>query len=55
MMLDVAVRGIGNRWDDVVIPGLDFIVIENTLAKKGKKVETLNRLPLYVQDLVGKA
>ncbi len=55
MMLDVAVRGIGNRWDDVVIPGLDFIVIENTLAKKGKKAETLNRLPLYVQDLVGRA
>lgn len=51
-MLDVALRGIGNHWNDVVIPGLDYLVIENTLAKSGTRVETLNRLPLNVQSLV---
>jgi len=30
-MLDVAIRGIGNKWNDIVIPGLDFIVVEKTL------------------------
>jgi len=52
-MLDVAIRGVGNRWDDVVIPGLDFVVIENTLAKFGSKAETLNKIPLNVQTMVG--
>lgn len=52
-MLDVAVRGFGDRWDDVVIPGLDFVVVENTLGKYGPRVETLNRLPVRVQELVG--
>lgn len=32
-MLAVALRGIGDRWHDVVIPGLDFVVVENTLGK----------------------
>jgi hypothetical protein len=53
-MLDVAVRGIGDRWDDLVIPGLDFVVVENTLGKYGARVETLNRLPVRVQELVGR-
>jgi hypothetical protein len=52
-MLDVALRGFGNYWDDVVIPGFDYIVIENTLGKFGKRVETLTRLPNRVQSLVG--
>jgi hypothetical protein len=52
-MLDVAVRGHGDHWDEVVIPGLDFVVVENTLGKYGSRVETLNRLPIRVQDLVG--
>ena len=52
-MLDVALRGIGNHWDDVVIPGFDYLVIENTLGKFGRKVETFNTLPLNVQELVG--
>ena len=52
-MLDVALRGIGNHWNDVVIPGFDYIVIENTLGKFGKKVETLTKLPNRVQLLVG--
>lgn len=51
-MLDVALRGIGNHWNDIVIPGLDYLLIENTLGKSGPRVETFNRLPLNVQSLV---
>jgi hypothetical protein len=53
-MLDVAIRGVGDYWDDIVIPGLDYVVIENTLGKFGKRVETFNKLPLNVQHMVGK-
>ena len=53
-MLDVAIRGIGDRWDDVVIPGMDFVLIENTLGKFGTRVENFNeRTPKNVQDMVG--
>jgi hypothetical protein len=52
-MLDVALRGVGDRWDDVVIPGLDFVVVENTLGKFGPRVETFNHVPIDVQKLVG--
>ncbi len=57
MMLDVALRGFigdsrGPNYNNV-IPGLDFIVIENTLGKFGTKVETLTKLPLNCQSLVG--
>jgi Xaa-Pro aminopeptidase len=52
-MLDVALRGIGNYWSDVRLPGFDYLVIENTLGKFGRRVETFNRLPLNVQELVG--
>lgn len=52
-MLDVALRGFGNHWNDVIIPGFDYIVIENTLGKFGRKVETLTQLPVNVQSLVG--
>lgn len=52
-MLDVALRGVGNHWDDKIIPTMDFVVIENTLGKFGTRVETLNRLPLNVQSMVG--
>ena len=52
-MLDVALRGFGDHWHDVVIPGFDYLVIENTLGKFGKKVEVLNRVPIRVQGLVG--
>jgi Xaa-Pro aminopeptidase len=53
-MLDVALRGIGDRWNDVVIPDIDYIVIENTLGKFGTRVECFNELPPRVQYLVGK-
>lgn len=53
-MLDVAIRGVGNMWDDVVIPGLDYIVVEKTLGKFDKVVEVLTKLPINVQSLVGK-
>jgi hypothetical protein len=55
MMLDVALRGFGDKWDDVIIPGFDYLVIENTLAKRGPRVEVLNQLPINVQALVGRA
>ena len=51
-MLDVALRGIGNKFDEVIIPNFDYIVIENTLGKYGKNVVTLTELPLNVQYLV---
>jgi hypothetical protein len=53
-MLDVALRGIGDRWNDVVLPDLDYILIENTLGKFGKNVEVFNHLPLNVQSIVGR-
>jgi len=53
-MLDVALRGIGDRWDDVVIPGFDFVVVESTLGKFGPEVEVFNRVPVSVQELVGR-
>jgi hypothetical protein len=52
-MLDVALRGIGNRWHDVVLPGVDFVVVENTLGKFGERVEELNAVPRDLQPLVG--
>ncbi|HEB32011.1 MAG TPA: M24 family metallopeptidase [Spirochaetes bacterium] len=54
-MMDVAIRGVGNYWDDVLIPGLDYVVIEKTLGKYGKDVKVLNNLPINVQHLTGKA
>ena len=55
MMLDVAIRGIGSKWNDIVIPGLDYLVVEKTLGKYGAEVKTLNRLPVNVQRFVGNA
>jgi Xaa-Pro aminopeptidase len=52
-MLDVAIRGFGSRWDDIVIPGLDYIVVERTLGKEGPDVEVLTKLPVNVQNMVG--
>ena len=52
-MLDVAIRGVGDKWDDIVIPGLDYLVVEKTLGKYGNIVKVLNKLPLNVQHLVG--
>ena len=52
-MLDVAVRGIGDHWNEVVVPDMDYVVIENTLGKFGPRVENFNHLPLNVQALVG--
>src|SRR5207248_10031857 len=42
-MLDVALRGIGDRWNDVVMPGFDFCVVEITLGKYGTRVENLTK------------
>ncbi len=52
-MLDVALRGVGDRWNDVVIPGFDFVVVESTLGKFGPRAEVFNRMPVNVQHLLG--
>ena len=54
-MMDVAIRGVGNYWNEVLIPGLDYVVIEKTLGKYSKDVKVLNKLPINVQHLTGKA
>ena len=51
-MLDVALRGIGDHWDDVILPGFDYFVVENTLGKYGPRVECLTRVPVHAQELV---
>ncbi|MFO7928667.1 MAG: M24 family metallopeptidase [Candidatus Humimicrobiaceae bacterium] len=53
-MLDIAIRGVGSKWNDVVIPGLDFMLVEKTLGKFGRDVEVLTKLPINLQNLVGK-
>jgi hypothetical protein len=53
-MCDMAVRGVGNYWDDIIIPGLDYLVIEKTFGKYGDNVRVLNDLPINVQKFVGK-
>ncbi len=53
-MLDVAIRGIGDHWNDVILPDLDYLVIENTLGKFGERVENFSLLPLNVQSLIGR-
>jgi hypothetical protein len=52
-MLDVALRGIGDHWNDVILPGFDYCVVEDTLGKDGSRVEYLTRVPVHVQELVG--
>jgi Xaa-Pro aminopeptidase len=54
-MLDIAIRGIGNKWDEVKIPGLDYVVVEKTIGKYGRDARVLNKLPVNVQHLVGRA
>ncbi|MCC6579976.1 MAG: M24 family metallopeptidase [Phycisphaeraceae bacterium] len=51
-MLDVAIRGIGDHWHDKVLP-VDFVVVENTLGKFGRKAKTFNKVPNDCQALVG--
>lgn len=53
-MLDVAVRGYSRDWNDIVIPGLDYILVEKTLGKSGDRVEVFNKLPVNLQHLVGR-
>lgn len=53
-MLDVAMRGIGNHWNDVIIPDLEYVVVENTFGKTGRNAECLNSVPEDCQALVGR-
>jgi len=53
-MLDVAVRGYGNHWNDIVIPGMDYVLVEKTLGKYGRNVKVLNELPINMQHFVGR-
>jgi Xaa-Pro aminopeptidase len=52
-MLDVALRGIGDHWNDVILPGFDYCVVENTLGKDGTSVQCLTSVPVHAQELVG--
>lgn len=52
-MLDVAARGFGSTWNDIIIPEFDYILVEKTLGKYGRRVEVLNELPIRLQHLVG--
>lgn len=52
-MLDVAARGFGSTWDEVIIPEFDYVLVEKTLGKFGPRVEVFNDLPVRVQPLVG--
>lgn len=52
-MLDVAARGFGSTWNDIIIPEFDYVVVEKTLGKSGNKVEVFNHLPIRLQHLVG--
>jgi Xaa-Pro aminopeptidase len=53
-MLDVAVRGFGNDWNDIRIPGMDYVLVEKTLGKYGAEVRVLNDLPVNIQHFVGR-
>jgi Xaa-Pro aminopeptidase len=53
-MLDVAARGFGSKWNDVVIPEFDYVLVEKTLGKFGKQVRVLNKLPVNLQHFVGR-
>jgi len=53
-MLDVAVKGFGENWNDIIIPGLDFLLVEKTLGKFGNEVEVLTKLPVNMQQFVWK-
>ena len=53
MMLDVAARGFGSTWNDVIIPEFDYVLVEKTLGKFGRHVEVFNDLPIRLQHLVG--
>ena len=53
MMLDVAARGFGSTWNDVIIPEFDYVLVEKTLGKFGNRVEVFNDLPIRLQHLVG--
>lgn len=52
-MLDVAVRGFGSSWNEVIIPEFDYLLVERTLGKFGRRVEVFNDLPIRLQHLVG--
>jgi Xaa-Pro aminopeptidase len=52
-MLDVAIRGIGDHWNDKILP-VDFVVVENTLGKFGTQVVQFNQVPNDCQEMVGR-
>jgi hypothetical protein len=52
LMIDVAFMGFDER-KNLVFP-FEYAVIEDAFWKKGKVVGVFNRLPLSVQEFVGK-
>lgn len=53
LMIDVGLQGYLGTWNNELIPGLDYIVIEKTLGKFGKNIRVLNNMPVSLQYLVG--
>ena len=41
-------------WNDVIIPGMDYVLVEKTLGKFGTRVDVLNDLPINLQAYVGR-
>ncbi|OGD19243.1 MAG: hypothetical protein A2Y69_06065, partial [Candidatus Aminicenantes bacterium RBG_13_59_9] len=52
LMIDVAFMGFDEKHE-LVFP-VEYAVIEDSFWKKGKEIGVYNRIPLAVQDLVGK-
>lgn len=40
--------------NDVIIPEMDYVVVEKTPGKYGKEVKVLTELPVNLQEFVGK-
>ena len=52
-MVDVALRGIDDHWNDVILPSFHFCVVDYTLGKDGTSVQCLTSVPVHGQELVG--
>jgi hypothetical protein len=54
ILSNAPVKGFRSSWDDIIIPGLDFLLVEKTLGKFCSEVEVLTKLPVNLQQFVWK-
>ncbi len=52
-MIDVGLQGFWGPWENHLIPGIDYLVIEKTAGKFGNEARILNKLPVNLQHFVG--